>query len=170
MLRSLEIENLDPEEHFEDLVLTLESDPAFVKEKVWPVARIDPRGLIRIRKLDLEVNGGFLLERNEKVGGVLTFRLTKDGIPFARLRVPIELLANNEWGGAGFMPELLAAFCMPNDLAVDAILRDASQVLRQAGKPDRIDGYQSKSRERDSKPVRRGRPLALGRGASLSGS
>ena len=46
------------------------------------------------------------------------------------------------------MPELLPAFCMPNDPAVDAILRDASQVLRRAGKPDRIDGYQSKSRER----------------------
>ena len=147
VLRSLDIENLDPEEHFEDLDLTLESDPAFIREKVWPVARIDPQGLIRIQKLDLEVDGGFLLQRNEKVGGVLTFRLQKDGITLAQLRKPVELLAYNEWGGAGFMPELLAAFCMPNDPAVDAILRDASQVLRQAGKPDRIDGYQSKSRE-----------------------
>ena len=148
VLRSLEIENLAPEEHFEDLVLTLESDPSFIREKVWPITRIDPQGLIRIPKLDLEVDGGFLLERSEKMSGTLTFRLEADGIPLARLRRPVELLAYNEWGGAGFMPELLPAFCMPNDPAVDAILRDASQVLRRAGKPDRIDGYQSKSRER----------------------
>ena len=148
VLRSLEIENLDPEEHFEDLVLTLESDPAFVRKRVWPVARVDPRGLIHIRDRDLEVDGGFLLERNERMSGAFTFRLEKDGIPLARLRMPVDLLAYNEWGGAGFMPELLAAFCMPNDPAVDAILRAASDVLRKAGKPDRIDGYESTSRER----------------------
>ena len=148
VLRSLEIENLDGGESFEDLVLTLESDPTFIREKVWPITRIDPQGLIRIRDRELEVNGGFLLERDERMSGELTFRLEIDGVPLDRLRLPVDLLAYNEWGGAGFMPELLPAFCMPNDPAVDAILRDAGQVLRQAGKPDRMDGYRSKSRER----------------------
>ena len=148
VLRSLEIENLDDEETFEDLVLKLESDPTFIAEKVWPVTRINPGGLIRIRDRDLEVDGGFLLERNEKTSGTVTFQLEKDGIRLARLRMPVDLLAYNEWGGTGFMPELLAAFCMPNDPAVDAILRDAGGTLRRAGKVDRIDGYESRSRER----------------------
>ena len=148
VLRSLEVENLDGEEHFEDLVLTLESDPAFIRTKVWPIDRIDSRGLIRIRDRDLEVDGGFLLERDEKMNGAVTFRLVKDGLLLAECRKQVDLLAYNEWGGMGFMPELLAAYCMPNDPAVDAILRDTSEVLRKAGKPDRIDGYESKSRER----------------------
>lgn len=46
------------------------------------------------------------------------------------------------------MPELLAAFCTPNDPAVDRVLRDASLILRKAGKPDGIDGYQAGSRQR----------------------
>ncbi|MYK68077.1 MAG: DUF4011 domain-containing protein, partial [Gammaproteobacteria bacterium] len=148
VLRSLEIENLDGEEPFEDLTLTLDSNPPFIAKKVWPITRVDPGGLIRIRDRDLEVDGEFLLARNEKTSGVVTFQLEKDGIRLARFRLPVDLLAYNEWGGAGFMPELLAAFCMPNDPAVDAILRDASDTLRRAGKPDRIDGYESRSRER----------------------
>src|SRR5690606_32581528 len=62
--------------------------------------------------------------------------------------LPVELLARNEWGGAGYMPELLAAFCTPNDPAVDRLLGQASQILRKAGKPDSIDGYSANSRER----------------------
>jgi hypothetical protein len=46
------------------------------------------------------------------------------------------------------MPELLAAFSMPNDPAVDRVLRDASTILHKAGKPDGIDGYKSGSRQR----------------------
>jgi very-short-patch-repair endonuclease len=46
------------------------------------------------------------------------------------------------------MPELLAAFAMPNDPAVDRILKAASDVLRRAGKRDQIDGYVGKSRTR----------------------
>ena len=133
VLRSLEVENPDADTLFEDLVLTLESDPAFLRTKKWPLDRIDPGGRIRIRNRDLDLDGAFLLERNEKMTGTLAFRLEKDGVPLAELRKPVELLAYNEWGGAGFMPELLPAFCMPNDPAVDAILRDASQVLRQGG-------------------------------------
>jgi hypothetical protein len=61
---------------------------------------------------------------------------------------PVELLARNQWGSVGSMAELLPAFAMPNDPAVDRILKSASDVLRSAGKPDGIDGYQSNSRER----------------------
>ena len=148
VLRSLEVENPDADTLFEDLVLTLESDPAFLRTKKWPLDRIDPGGRIRIRNRDLDLDGAFLLERNEKMTGTLAFRLEKDGVPLAELRKPVELLAYNEWGGTDFMPELLAAFCTPNDPAVDAILHHASEVLRRAGKPDQIDGYKSGRRQR----------------------
>jgi len=46
------------------------------------------------------------------------------------------------------MPELLPAFCMPNDPAVDKVLKAASDVLRRAGKEYGIDGYEHRSRTR----------------------
>lgn len=143
VLRSLEVENPDVDTPFEDLVLTLESDPAFLGAKKWPLDRVDPGGRIRITNRDLDLDGAFLLGRNEKMTGTLAFRLEKDGLPLAELRKPVELLAHNEWGGTDSMPELLAAFCTPNDPAVDALLHHASEVLRRAGKPDQIDGYKS---------------------------
>ena len=148
VLRSLEVENLDSDDGFEHLTLTLDSSPQFVKKKDWPIDRILPHGLIRIKDRDLELDGGFLLERNEAVRGAVRFRLEKAGNILAELPKPVALLAYNEWGGAGYMPELLAASCMPNDPAVDTILRAASKTLHRAGKRDAIDGYQSRSRER----------------------
>ncbi len=148
VLRGLEVENPDANTSFEDLVLTLESDPAFLHKKEWRLDRIDPGGRIRIRDRDLDLDGTFLLERNEKMRGALAFRLEKDGVPLAEFRRPVDLLAYNEWGGTDFMPELLAAFCTPNDPAVDEILHRASEMLRRAGKPDQIDGYKSGRRQR----------------------
>ena len=148
VLRSLQVENSHAEQRVEELVLVLRSNPAFVKEKRWSVDRIDPRGLLSIKDRDLEVDGGFLLDLADSVRGTVTFHLEKDGKSHAELAKPVELLAYNEWGAAGFMPELLAAFATPNDPAIDRLLRNAGDVLRRAGKRDQIDGYQSRSRER----------------------
>ncbi|MGZ5985063.1 MAG: hypothetical protein ACXWK7_08990, partial [Caulobacteraceae bacterium] len=45
---------------------------------------------------------------------------------------------------ASAMAELMPAFVMPNDPAVDRILKAASETLRRAGKPSELDGYRSK--------------------------
>lgn len=147
-LRDLRVENLQAEERVDDLVLTLQSNPSFVKEKTWYVDRIAPHGSVAISDRDLELDGGFLLDLTESMRGTVIFQIEKDGEVFSELSKPVELLAYNEWGGAGFMPELLAAFSLPNDPAIDKILRDASEILRQAGKDDHINGYKSRSRQR----------------------
>ena len=148
VLRSIGVENPDAEQQVEELVLTLRSTPAFIREKSWVVDRVAPQELISIKDRDLAVNGGFLLDLAESVRGNIVFRLEKEEEVLAELTKPVELLAYNEWGGAGFMPELLAAFSMPNDPAVDRILRSAGETLRRAAKLDKIDGYQSGSRQR----------------------
>jgi len=57
-------------------------------------------------------------------------------------------LARNEWGGPGVMPELLAAFVMPNDPAVARLLKDASRALAASGRSDALNGYQTGARSR----------------------
>jgi very-short-patch-repair endonuclease/DNA polymerase III delta prime subunit len=148
VLRDLRIENLDEKRPLENLIVTAESDPAFLKPKNWHVDRVDPKGTVAIRLRDLDLNGQFLLDLTEAVRGTLKIRVERNGESLGEYSRPIELLAPNEWGGAGYMPELLAAFCMPNDPAVDRIIHDAANVLRRARKTDIIDGYQSRSRKR----------------------
>ena len=147
LLRDLYVENLQ-DERVEGLVLTLQSNPSFVKEKTWHIDRIAPQGSVAISDRDLELDGSFLLNLAESMRGTVIFQIEKDGEVLSELSKPVELLAYNEWGGAGFMPELLAAFSLPNDPAIDKILRDASEILRRAGKADHINGYESRSRQR----------------------
>ena len=147
-LRELRIENTDSEERMDDVLVTLSSNPAFLKPKSWVLDRITPGGIRPITDRDIELDGAFLLELADSMSGVATITVEHNGKVIADQTKPVELLAYNEWGGAGYMPELLAAFSMPNDPAVDRVLRDASLILRAAGKPDGIDGYTSGSRQR----------------------
>ena len=147
-LRELRIENNDREAPLNDVLISLSSNPAFIKPKSWRLEQIAPEGSISIKDRDIELDGGFLLTLADAVRGTVIITVEKDGLILAEEVKPVELLAYNEWGGAGYMPELLAAFSMPNDPAVDRVLRDASLILRKAGKPDGIDGYKARSRQR----------------------
>lgn len=148
LIHDLRIENLDKENHIEDVDVILIADPAFIKPKTWRLDKIASDGCINIKHKDIELNGGFLLELVDSMCGTLTIRVEKEGQVLAEENKPIELLAYNEWGGSGFMPELLAAFSVPNDPAIDRILHSASVLLRKAQKKDSMEGYQSGSRER----------------------
>ena len=147
-LRELRIENKGSEERLDDVLVTLSSNPAFLKPKSWTLDRIAPEGIRPITDRDIELDGAFLLELADSMSGVATITVERNGTVIADQTKPVELLAYNEWGGAGYMPELLAAFSMPNDPAVDRVLRNASLILRAAGKPGDIDGYKSGSRQR----------------------
>ena len=147
VLRDLRVENAGTS-RAENLRLTLESSPAFAHAKTWPIDRVEAGGVIRMADRELRLNGDLLRGLTESTHGEVRLRLERNGTLLAESAKPIELLAPNEWGGAAYMPELLAAFSTPNDPAVDRILRSASEVLRQAGKPDPIDGYHSGSRQR----------------------
>ena len=147
-LRDLKIENRSPNEHFDNLTLKFSTDPSFAGEKTWRIDRVAPQETVLIEDLDLRVSSEFLSNLTESVLGSVSFQIQKDGSTLGEFSKPVALLAYNEWGGAVFMPELLAAFSMPNDPSVDTIIRSASEILNQAGRRAQIDGYESRSRER----------------------
>ena len=147
-VRDLRIVNNDAAVTLSKVVVTLSASPAFLKPKSWHLDRLASSGTVAIRNRDVELDGGFLLDLTESIRGTVTFLVEQDGLILARETKAVELLAYNEWGGGGYMPELLAAFSMPNDPAIDRVLRDASAILGKAGKPDGIDGYKSGSRQR----------------------
>ncbi|MCP4471062.1 MAG: DUF3320 domain-containing protein [Gammaproteobacteria bacterium] len=147
-LRDLRIENGNEQDRVSDLLVTISSNPSFLKSKAWTIDRIAPGGSVSIKDRDIELDGAFLLDLTDAMRGTVTVTVEKDGEIIAEDSKPVEILAYNEWGGAGYMPELLAAFSVPNDPAVDRIIREASLVLRKAGKEDGIDGYKSGSRRR----------------------
>ncbi len=147
VVRELEVVN-DGEASLENLVLELSSDPPFLETKSWRIDALREGSTLHITDRDVKLHAGYLADLTESVSGEVRLRLSQDGEILAEVSEPVELLARSHWGGCSSMPELLPAFCMPNDPAIDRILKSASDVLRRAGKPAGIDGYESKSRTR----------------------
>ena len=149
VLRQLSVRNLSPDV-LRQVVLELVADPPMLSPRTWHIDAIDAGGTAVVADRDLGLNGDFLFGLAEAVSGRVAIRLrrTDAGEVLAEREFPVEAMARNQWGGAGVAPELLAAFVQPNDPAVDRLLKSAAAVLRAAGLPDGLDGYERKSRSR----------------------
>lgn len=148
VLRDLEISNSGTAA-LEDVRLEIESVPPVIVPKTWRLDRIAPGASVRPVDRDVALNAALLLSVNEAVRADVRLSLRDAfGVLLAEHKSAVDVLARNEWGGAGAMPELLASFVQPNDSAVADVLRSASEILGRAGKRDTIEGYQSKSRTR----------------------
>jgi hypothetical protein len=131
-----------------DLELRLSADPPFISPKLWRVDQLDPNTTLAITDRDITLNAALFDGLTEAVKGRLILQLQRADDVLATLESPVELLARNEWGGTADMTELLAAFVQPNDPAIDRLLKATAEVLRRAGQPANIDGYDARTRER----------------------
>jgi very-short-patch-repair endonuclease len=147
LLRDLAVTNHSTET-LEGLTLQLVADLPFLETKTWRLDHLGPGDTVRITDRDVKLLPSFLHDVSESVVASVQITLTKGETEVATATFPIELLPKNQWGGLSAMSNLLAAFVMPNDPAVDRVLKEASNVLRRAGKKDAIDGYESRSRTR----------------------
>jgi very-short-patch-repair endonuclease len=150
VLQELTLRN-SGEELLQDLVVTLNADPLFLETKIWRIDALRPGDEIRVTDRDIRLGGSFLSDLVESIRGSVDLEIFQGdagGTSLLKESYPVELLAKTHWGGTGSMPELLPAFCMPNDPAVDKILKGASDILQRAGKKSGIDGYGDRSRSR----------------------
>jgi hypothetical protein len=119
------------------------SDPSFLRPKTWTIDRVSAGDRLRIGDRRVDLDAGYLAGLNEAERGEITLRLqARNELVFER-RIPVRLLARDEWGGADDMVQLLPAFVMPNDPAVARLLRAAADRLAAHGHPSGLDGYQS---------------------------
>lgn len=132
----------------EGLTLEVASSPPVIGARSWRIDRIPPgeEAIIGDRKTPLD--GGLLHDLTEAMNAEVIFSLRQGEEVIATSVHTIRALARNEWGGARHMPELLAAFVTPNDPAVGILLKEASDILRKAGRNGAIDGYEAKTRGR----------------------
>ena len=147
LIRDLSVTN-DTSADLNDLILEYSASPEFVTGHSWHLDRLRAGTTTHITDRDVTLNGAMLMALTEAITGEAKFKLRQDDECLCAVQYSIEVLARHEWGGIHHMPELLGAFCMPNDAAIDKLLKDAAQVLRRAGKADIVDGYKSGSRRR----------------------
>ncbi len=131
-----------------DLVLRVTTEPAFAAPVEIRLQALEAHGEFRISPLDLKLSPGFLSELNEKVAGWLKVEVVGGDEKLCARTEAVSLLARNEWCGLVSLPEILAAFILPNDPAVMPILSRASDLLRESTGRAALNGYQDKSRKR----------------------
>jgi len=136
------------DEDLENLTLHLDAEPPVVGSRTWTIDSIRARSELRISDRRVPLAGSLLDSLTERMRADVKLELRRGGNVVAELRHSLIALARNEWGGASFMPELLAAFVMPNDPAIQRLLKDASRMLQTAGKNGHLEGYQARSRKR----------------------
>lgn len=144
VLRELSIVN-ETEDSFRDLKLTVISDPPFLKPKTWHLDHLAAGQVLRITDLDLSLDGPLLGRLTESEKSLVTLTLTAPNGESAKVAVfeqIVELLPRNHWGGLASLPELIAAFVQPNEQTIERVLKQAADVLRKAGRPGGINGYQ----------------------------
>ena len=146
LLRDLVVVN-DSERELSRLQLRLESYPPFLKPKTWSIDACAPKSRYGINDRDVQLDGALLGKLTEAETSTLTITLVEEaGGADERVLVieqrKVELLPRNQWGGLSHLPDLVAAFVQPNELAIDRLLKQTAEVLRKAGKSPALDGYQ----------------------------
>lgn len=146
-IKALQIRNLSPEP-LRDLHLRVAPQPEFADPWETRIECVGPDSTYELPKIDLALSPTYLRDVTERVRGQLRFELFQDGQRIAEQVEPVEILARDEWSGLSSLPEILAAFVMPNHPAAESVLVDAAKVLDKWSRNPSLSGYQSKDPQR----------------------
>ena len=147
ILKELKITN-NKEIPWNKIKLTMESSLNYIKPRSWQLQGINPgeETDVKDRVIELDIEGLRTLE--ESVSGTVKFILEADKTLIGIREIPVQILANNEWGGSEYIPELLAAFVMPNSQGIDSILGETGRLLSKNGKDSTLNGYKGNQTSR----------------------
>ena len=152
VLRSIAVVNTGSEQ-LVDVELVVRCSPAFADGARFKFERLMPGESRKIAPIDLQPVHEYLSRLDEAERASILATATVGGVDIASVTHGIEVLAYDQWAGTRSLPELLAAFCMPNSRVVDQLLANASTLLRKASGDFSMSGYQSKNREKVWKQV-----------------
>nr|GEY26972.1 hypothetical protein [Tanacetum cinerariifolium] len=145
VIRSLTIANRGAQV-VEGVELAVQCAPAFAAGVKLKFERLAPGEQRTVAPLDLAPHHDYLSRLDEAVTAAIVITATSGERQLATARRYIDVLAYDQWAGTRSLPELLAAFCMPNSPVIDRLIASASGLLRQASGDFSMNGYQSKNR------------------------
>jgi hypothetical protein len=108
-----------------------------------------PKGqAVDLGPVHLQLSGVYLASLTERVTGLLKLEVIQGDVMLYEENSPLTVLAYDQWGGLTVMPEMLAAFILPNHPIVARIVSEAAPYLQKwTGSPS-FDAYQSRNPNR----------------------
>lgn len=147
-VREITIQN-DGEIPLEEASLLIETNADLSEPYRQTIQHIPARSETALKDIQLSFCSSALANLTERLTESLKLTLwSKEGELLAELTRSLAVLAYDEWHGAGYFPELLAAYVTPNHPEVMKIVARASEILGEWSKNPSLDGYQSRSPNR----------------------
>ncbi|MBD3920951.1 DUF3320 domain-containing protein [Paenibacillus sp. PR3] len=142
IIRKLTLHN-HSEADLSGVQIRLKTEPEFTINWSQNIDHMPTGQPLELGPIHLELNGPLLAGLTERLTGVLILEVTHEGQTLIHERVSLTLLAYDQWSGLAVMPEMVAAFIMPNHPITAQLLHEASTWLgKWTGNPS-FDAYQS---------------------------
>ena len=136
------------ESQLDKVMVQVTCEPEFAAAWQTYIATIQPGGSYDLGKIDLPLSAGYLAQLTERLTGAIHIQVLAGGQLLAQQSSRIEVLAYDEWNGMRSLPEILAAFVVPNHPVIESVLGDAASILGKETGDSSLSGYQSKKRDR----------------------
>lgn len=115
--------------NLQHVLLRLTIDPPVAEPTERAIDLLPAGQAIEVRDIRPALRRDALLQQAEAEAGSVTVEVRAAAETLGRVRVPIRVLAFNEWDATSPFPALAAAFVMPNDPAVARLLESAGKRL-----------------------------------------
>ena len=135
-------------EDLDDIQIAIAFDPPVARPLELHLSRLEACGEHSFANASPPLSPDLLRESREREAGLLQIRATSDGWEPLDLERPIEILGREEWSGGRAVPELLAAFVLPNAAGTARLLSLAKPRLEAHTESVSFDGYQSRDRQK----------------------
>jgi very-short-patch-repair endonuclease len=146
VIRSVRVTNKSLGE-LQAIQVLVRCNPAFAKGAHIRFDRLRPDETRTISPIDLQPDHSYLAGLQEGLVASLTVTVVEADKELLQVTRDVQVLAYDQWAGTRALPELLAAFSMPNNPAIDILVGKASKLLRKSNPELSMNGYQSKSRD-----------------------
>ncbi len=147
LVRDICIKNIS-EKDLESLTVRISAENELAERLEVGIEKIKPGEAVRLKKLQVSVNAGYLASLTERTLCPFTVEVYSGVELLISRTVMLTALAFDQWPGLQYTPELLAAFSMPNHPVVISLIQLASKYLEKWTGDPSLAGYQFKDPNR----------------------
>jgi len=137
----------------ENIIVQISSEPDFAITWSSQIDQLNPGESHSFGAVPLSLSAKFLAELTERMSARLLLKASSGDVILQETAYDIDLLAYDEWNGAGSVPELIAAFITPNHPEIPNIIRAASALLATWTGDPSFNAYQSRNPDRVKKQM-----------------
>ena len=143
-VRSITLAN-NTEEPIKNVTVRINSEPEFIKPFETEISCLASGEPVEISPVRLILSSEFLFSLTEKMSASIHFTVVSEEKELCDIIKNIDLLPFDQWLGYSVIPELTAAFVLPNHPKIDEISAKAGMYLKEwTGNPSFV-GYQSRN-------------------------